>query len=185
MTVSADNRVPVRDVTDCVTEETGIGIGNEETPVPVQFTIHFSLALENGEIIDTTENREPVTFTIGDGNLLPGFEQAMLEQSAGEKKTYRLKPEQAFGARQDENLHTIPLYQFPADLALEKGLVVGFSDQNGNEQPGVIIEVGRTSAEIDFNHPLAGKTIMFTVEVLARSVQNTGRIQTEHSKRIY
>ncbi|MEX2365519.1 MAG: peptidylprolyl isomerase [Pseudohongiellaceae bacterium] len=134
--------------------------------------MHFSLALENGEIIDSNFDRQPVAFTLGDGSLLPGFENCLLGLEAGSKASFILTADQAFGAVNEDNIQRYPRYQFPADLALEKGLVIAFNDAGNNEQTGVIVDHDKTYVTMDFNHPLAGRTIIFTVEILSQSGTN-------------
>lgn len=128
-------------------------------------TLHFALALVNGEAIDSNFDRAPVTFTVGDGSLLPGFEQAMFGLTAGERREFTLAPEQAFGIFNEDNVQRFPPYQFPPDLTLTPGLMVEFGDAAGNRQAGVIRGSDKQWVDVDFNHPLAGRTITFSVHI--------------------
>ena len=132
-------------------------------------TLNFSLApKENPDaLIDSNFEKDPVSFTFGDGNLLPGFENIMLGLKAGDHKIFTVEAEQAFGLRNEDNIHLYPRYQFPADLVMEKGLMINFSDVGGNEQAGVIAEFNADEVTVDFNHPLAGLDILFTVNIKA------------------
>lgn len=142
-------------------------------PVPVpgviapgaRVTLHFSLALTNGETVDSNFDKAPVTFTIGDGSLLPPFEEALFGLRAGDRREFTLEPERAFGPVNEDNVQRFPLYQFPPDLALGPGLMVEFGDAAGNTQAGIVRSSDKQWVEVDFNHPLAGRAIRFSVHV--------------------
>lgn len=129
--------------------------------------MHFSLALTSGDVIDENFGRQAVEFSIGDGNLLPSFEQVLFGLRAGDKARFELPPEQAFGQPNEENVQRFPRHRFPPDLVLEPGLMVAFNDASGYEQAGVVVAQDKTQVTVDFNHPLAGRTIVFTVEILS------------------
>ena len=129
--------------------------------------MHFSLALPSGELIDDNFGRNPVQFEIGDGNLLAGFEQAIFGLGAGQCARVELPPERAFGRSSEDNVQRFPRYSFPEGLALEEGMMFGFADSAGNEQPGVVRGHDSRWVTVDFNHPLADRTIVFTVEILS------------------
>jgi len=130
----------------------------------VQVTLHFSLALENGEIVDSNYDKKPATFTLGDGNLLPGFEQKLVGLKAGDQREFTLPPASAFGQRNPENIQQVDRSHFDQQ-ELELGAV--FSFQNGDgELPGVITEVGTEQVTVDFNHPLSGHSIIFRVDII-------------------
>jgi len=127
-------------------------------------TMSFSLALENGELIDSNFDTEPATFVLGDGNLLPGFEIPLQGLKAGDQGEFIISPENAFGQRNPENIQ-----QLGRDNFDQESLNVGdvFSFQNGEgELPGVVIEVGDNLVRVDFNHPLAGRNIIFKVDII-------------------
>ena len=130
----------------------------------VQVTLHFSLALENGEIVDSNYDKKPAKFTLGDGNLLPGFEQKLVGLKAGDQRELTLPPASAFGQRNPENIQQVDRSHFDQQ-ELELGEV--FSFQNGDgELPGVITEVGTEQVTVDFNHPLSGHSIIFRVDII-------------------
>ena len=131
-----------------------------------QVTLHFTLKLPNGELVDTTTSKAPATFTIGDGSLLPGFEQVLFGLKAGDQRTFEIEPERGFGPGSEQNIQTMPLDSF-TDMDLEPGLLIIFRDAAGGEMPGVVKTIHDTVVDIDFNHPLAGKTITFEVEIIA------------------
>lgn len=128
-------------------------------------TLHFSLLLPDGQEFDTTRNGEPATFQMGDGNLLPGFEEALLGMRAGDAGQLELAPEQAFGEHNPANVRLLERSRF-AGMELEEGLVVSFSAADG-ELPGVVLAVYEDTVKVDFNHPLSGKPIIFDVAIVA------------------
>jgi len=134
--------------------------------------MHFELTLGDGTVVDSNFSGAPVTFSIGDGNLLPGFEQSIYGLTPGQEQTSEIPAGNAFGQRSSENIQQFPRYRFPADLVLEKGLMIDFADMEGNSQPGVIIDFNAEKVSVDFNHPLAGRDIMFRVKILDVRLQS-------------
>lgn len=128
-------------------------------------TLHFTLKLETGEVIDSTRDKQAATFTMKDGSLLPGFEQVLLGLKVGDKKEFLIKPEQGFGQPNPQNKQIIPREHFDA-MDLEIGLMFMFKDAAGSDLPGVVKSFDDKTVEIDFNHPLAGKDIIFDVEII-------------------
>ena len=127
-------------------------------------TLHFSLALEDGAVVDSNFEGKPATFSIGDGNLLPGFEETLLGLRQGDEREFVIPPEKAFGQHNEQNVQRVDMDNF-ADLEIEPGAM--FSFQNGDgELPGVITEIVDGEVMVDFNHPLAGKTIVFHVKII-------------------
>lgn len=128
-------------------------------------TLHFSLALDDGSLVDSNFDAAPATFIVGDGSLLPGFEAALFGLQAGAEAEFTIPPEEGFGQTNSNNLQEIPRDQF-TDMDLEKGMVVSFADAQKAELPGVVSEFDDTTVIVDFNHPLAGKTITFAVRIV-------------------
>ncbi|MES2626425.1 MAG: peptidylprolyl isomerase [Pseudomonadota bacterium] len=128
-------------------------------------TLHFALLLENGVHVDSNFDKEPVSFTVGDGNLLPGFEQVLMGLKAGNEGEFLLTPEAAFGVGNEDNIQRFPRYQFPPDLNLVPGLMINFADSAGNNQAGVVKQFDSAWVEVDFNHPLAGLVIRFKFHI--------------------
>ena len=129
-----------------------------------QVTLHFALRLENGDTVDSTFDKAPATFKVGDGSLLPGFEAALFGFKAGDKRTLEVMPENAFGQPNPQNVQIMPRSQF-AGMELSEGLLVIFNDAANTELPGVVKAFDEAQVTIDFNHPLAGKTLTFEVEI--------------------
>jgi FKBP-type peptidyl-prolyl cis-trans isomerase SlpA len=130
----------------------------------VKVTLHFSLSLEDGQIIDSNFEAQPATFTMGDGNLLPGFEAVLKGLKAGDQREFVIGPTAAFGQRNPENIQHIARDNFD-QASLQAGAV--FSFQNGDgELPGVVTAVESDQVTVDFNHPLSGHTIVFRVDIV-------------------
>ncbi|MBA4501117.1 FKBP-type peptidyl-prolyl cis-trans isomerase [Marinobacterium marinum] len=128
-------------------------------------TMHFAIKLEDGQVIDSNFDKAPAQFTFGDGNIPEGFEQALLGLKEGEQASLTIAPERGFGMHNPSNIQVMPRSQFK-DMELEPGLVFSFQEPGG-ELPGVIIDFNDTKVTVDFNHPLAGKTLIFEVDVKA------------------
>ncbi|MBV1932686.1 MAG: peptidylprolyl isomerase [Porticoccaceae bacterium] len=131
-----------------------------------QVTLHFSVALEDGSIIDSNFDGTPARFTMGDGSLLSGFEDVLIDMSVGQENSFLITPEHSFGQHNPSNLQTIKRKQFAPDMALSVGLVVSFADAAKGELPGVISSLNDDEVIVDFNHPLAGKAILFKVQII-------------------
>ncbi|WP_227370302.1 FKBP-type peptidyl-prolyl cis-trans isomerase [Halomonas sp. M20] len=131
----------------------------------MEVTLHFTLKLEDGTVVDSTRDKQPATFQVGDGNLPPGFEAPLTGLTDGETGSYTISPEHAFGQHNPQNVQRIPRESFE-NTELEEGLVMSFADAAGGEVPGVIAEIDDKQVAVDFNHPLAGRTLTFEVEVI-------------------
>ena len=129
-------------------------------------TLHLSLTLEDGTVAESTFGEEPHTFTMGDGSLLHGLELALYGLRPGATQQLVLSPEQAYGQRDPAQIRRLPRAGFDAALDLEPGLIIGFETPQGEELAGTVLGVEGDSVEVDFNHPLAGHAIRFTVEIL-------------------
>jgi FKBP-type peptidyl-prolyl cis-trans isomerase SlpA len=127
-------------------------------------TLHFSLALENGHIIDSNFEGNPATFSVGDGNLLPGFESSLLGLEVGDEREFIISPENAFGQHNAKNVQAVDRGNFD-ESELEIGSILSFQNGDG-ELPGVIIALEKNQVMVDFNHPLSGKNIVFQVKIL-------------------
>ena len=130
-----------------------------------QVTLHFAIKLEDGQVVDSNFETEPATFTVGDGQLPEGFEKTLLGMKAGDEAAIDISPEQGFGMVNPNNMQRIPRKQF-GDMTLEPGLVISFADAGNGELPGVIVEFNDSSVTVDFNHPLAGKSLTFDVKII-------------------
>lgn len=127
--------------------------------------LNFTLKLESGEEVDSTRGRA-AEFTVGDGNLLPGFEKAMFGLKAGDSDSLNISAKDAFGPHNEENVHIMRRDLFASDMDLSEGTVVSFADPTKAELPGIVKSVFGKMVEVDFNHPLAGHDIVFEVDIL-------------------
>lgn len=132
-----------------------------------RITLNFELAMDDGGVVDSTFERSPATFNYGDGNLLPGVEQKLLGMKVGEKQSFQLNPEDAFGQPNPANFQRIDRSSFASDMVLEEGVVISFADAQKAELPGVVHSVDESEVVVNFNHPLAGRTLRFTAEIIA------------------
>ena len=128
--------------------------------------MHLSLTLADGTVAESTFGDEPLEFVMGDGTLVEGLELALFGLRAGERQKLTLHPDQTFGARDPAKVHWLPRSEFPADMALEPGLIVGFESDQGEELPGAVLAVEGDRVQVDFNHPLAGHPVIFECEIL-------------------
>ena len=129
-------------------------------------TLHVSLSLEDGTVAESTFGNEPLTFTLGDGVLDYGLELGLYGLERGDKQRLVLDPGQAFGQHDSARVHTLSRDAFATDLTLEPGVIIAFETAAGEELPGAVLEVGEDTVKVDFNHPLAGRTIIYEVEIL-------------------
>ena len=130
-----------------------------------RIVLNFSLSLEDGSQIDTNFGGEALTFAFGDGSLLPGFERCLLGMRPGERRRFQVPPEEAFGQPNENNVQRIPRAGFDDTIDLEPGLVCAFADAGGAELPGTVVGLDTDQVTVDFNHPLAGRTILFEVQI--------------------
>lgn len=135
-------------------------------------SLFFSLSLANGELIDGNFDKQVASFRLGDGSMLHGFEEHLLGLQAGDEVEARLEPEQAFGEVNLANIHRFPIAKFKDLLEdelipTEVGSVLSFKDAGGFDLPGVVKELTESTIIVDFNHPLAGKVILFKAQVVS------------------
>ena len=128
-------------------------------------SMHFSILLENGQEVDTTRGGRPASFVVGEGNLPEGIEKVLIGLKPGDYDQFDIAPDDCFGPRREENLQWMHPSKF-AGMELEPGLMVSFAQAEG-ELPGVVLEVEDDRVCVDFNHPLAGKRLVFDVSVIS------------------
>lgn len=129
--------------------------------------VHFTLKLEDGSTAESTRNNgKPALFRLGDGSLSEGLEQHLLGLKAGDKKAFSLEPDAAFGTPVPDLIQYFSRRDFMDAGEPEIGAIMLFTAMDGSEMPGVIREINGDSITVDFNHPLAGQTVHFDVDVL-------------------
>ncbi|MCK5663136.1 MAG: FKBP-type peptidyl-prolyl cis-trans isomerase [Thiotrichaceae bacterium] len=129
-------------------------------------SIHFSLTLADGSPVDGTVDGEPMIFTMGDGTIMSVMEETILGLSVGDKQQISLDPRDTFGFPEDKNKHWMKKSEFSKEITLEEGLMIEFSTPTGDLIPGIVLEIGDKEVLVDLNHPLAGREVIFFVEVL-------------------
>ncbi|PLX61502.1 MAG: peptidylprolyl isomerase [Sedimenticola selenatireducens] len=132
-----------------------------------EVTLHFAIALCDGTVITTTFDDDPVTLTMGTGNLTENLEKTLYGLKPGEKQSLILEAENAFGPRDEEKAYFMPRSSFPSDMELEPELVISFATPAGDELAGIVQELDEEQVKVDFNHPLAGHDIVFTVQIIS------------------
>lgn len=128
-------------------------------------SVHYTGRLADGEVFDSSEGRSPLKFTVGAGQMIPGFDAAVVGMAQGEKKTVSIAPDQAYGQRSEECLFDFPRSNVPEGMEVEVGMQVYMQDNSGNPVPATIVSVGEESLRMDCNHPLAGKTLEFDISI--------------------
>ncbi|MDH3354834.1 MAG: FKBP-type peptidyl-prolyl cis-trans isomerase [Chromatiales bacterium] len=130
-----------------------------------RITLHYRISLEDGTVADDTwEDDTPLTFTLGDGTMLAKMEESLLGLAEGAEESLTLSPEQAFGYPDSENMHQLERADF--EITPEPGQIIGFTTPNGEELPGMVIEVDDAMVTVNFNHPFAGHTLKFDLQIL-------------------
>lgn len=128
--------------------------------------VHYTGKLTDGTIFDTSQNVEPVQFVVGSGDIIPGFEQAIIGMQAGESKTVTIPCNEAYGPKRDDLVADVERKDLPDDIKVE----IGQKLQVGDNQAGTIIvsvvDMDDERVKLDANHPLAGEDLVFDIEVL-------------------
>ena len=128
--------------------------------------VHYTGKTQEGELFDTSKDRDPLEFELGTGQVIPGFENGIEGMNVGDNKTITMKPEDAYGEPMDELLLDVPRAQFPADVTPEIGLTLELRSPDGEGGIAKIIGISDDSIKLDANHPLAGKTLVFEVTLV-------------------
>ena len=128
--------------------------------------VHYTGKFEDGMVFDTSIESDPLQFTIGDGHVIPGFEEAVAGMSPGESKTVKTPPDKAYGHHRDDLIQVVDRKQLPADLKVEIGQQLLGSQPDGETIEAIVIAVSETSLTLDANHPLAGKDLIFDIQLI-------------------
>ena len=127
--------------------------------------VHYTGKLGDGTVFDSSEGRDPLQFTLGENQVIPGFEEAIVGMETGETKSFDIPADQAYGERRDGMVMKIDRSQFPEDMNPEIGQQLRLGQQSGETLIVKVIDVSETSVTIDGNHPLAGEDLTFEVEL--------------------
>jgi len=129
--------------------------------------LHYSLQLEDGQVIDSSEGLEPLYFLQGHGQIVPGLEQKLYGMAVGDEKRVVVAPAQGYGEYRDDAQQVIDRDEFPPEVDLVIGTPVELYDpESGDTIDAFIAEIDDTEVVLDFNHPLAGKSLNFDVQVV-------------------
>jgi len=128
--------------------------------------VHYTGTTGEGEMFDTTEGREPFEFEIGQGHVIPSFEDAIKSLAIDEEKEIFIKADDAYGAYNEEMKQKVPLAEISQFLTPEVDLVIQVMTQEGQQIPARIAEVSDEEVTLDFNHPLAGKDLKFQLKLV-------------------
>ena len=128
--------------------------------------VHYTGKLENGEVFDTSKEQEPFEFTVGNKAVIPGFEKCVVGMEVGDSKSIEIPPEEAYGAKQDQLVVEVNRSEFPDDITPTIGQRLQIRQQDGNPIIVTITDLAEDIITLDANHPLAGYTLFFDVEVI-------------------
>jgi peptidylprolyl isomerase len=128
--------------------------------------IHYTCKLANGTVIDTSVGGEPFEFTLGKGDVIKGLEEAVMDVKVGQSKTVKVAAEKAYGPYHDEWALDVGLDKFPEDWKPEIGIHLEIPRESGQSSMATVTHVSKSSVTLDFNHPLAGKELIFEVSLL-------------------
>ena len=129
--------------------------------------VEYTGTFEDGEVFDSSEKHgKPLEFIVGAGQMIPGFDAAVVGMEKDEEKEIKLTPEESYGEHNPQLVQTVPIEQLPKDPKPEVGMMLAVGLPNGQQLPAKIAEVTETEVKIDVNHPMAGKTLNFKIKVL-------------------
>ncbi|MBU0996352.1 MAG: peptidylprolyl isomerase [Proteobacteria bacterium] len=132
-------------------------------------SVDYTGTLENGEIFDSSQGRNPLEVEMGAGNLIKGFETELMGMSLNEKKTFSLSPEDAYGEVSDDAVHSFSRTEIPPELNPQVGQTLALTTPNGQQIPAKVTHVDDEKVIVDLNHPLAGQKLTFDIEIVGIS----------------
>jgi len=142
------------------------GCGGTQVKTGDTVKVHYTGTLEDGSVFDTSLEREPLEFTLGQGQLIRGFEQAVVGMRVGESKTVNIPADQAYGPYNNELISVIERDELPENLDPEVGQQLQAQQSDGQIRIVTVIDVSETSITVDANPPLAGKDLTFEIELV-------------------
>ena len=128
--------------------------------------VHYTGKLEDGSVFDSSEGRDPLEVKLGTNAIIPGFEKGLMGMEVGDKKTITIPSEEGYGPRRDELIMELNKSDFPENITPEVGLQLQMQREDGQNLPVTIIEIQEEKITLDANFPLAGKTLIFDVEMM-------------------
>ncbi len=128
--------------------------------------VHYTGTIADGTVFDTSKEREPLEFTLGEGKLIPGFEKAVEGMDVGDSNTVTIPSDEAYGEKKDDMVIDVERSQIPPDIEPEVGQQLQIQQKDGGAIPVVITDVTEQTVKLDANHPLAGEDLTFEIEVV-------------------
>lgn len=128
--------------------------------------VHYIGKLDDGTVFDSSRERDPIEFTIDEGEVIPGFEDAVRGMEVGERRTVEVSPEKGYGPRHEDAIFEVQRDQMPDEIDPEVGMQLQVRGQDGRPFAARVAEVGDESLTLDANHPLAGETLTFDLELV-------------------
>ncbi|MGV8997876.1 MAG: FKBP-type peptidyl-prolyl cis-trans isomerase [Parvibaculaceae bacterium] len=129
--------------------------------------VHYTGSLADGSVFDSSEGSSPLEFTVGSGQVIPGFDKAVTGMTIGEKKTFTIPANEAYGEHDPRMVQDVPRTELPPEMNLEIGMQLSAASPDGRELRLVITEISDEIVCLDANHPLAGEDLTFAIELLA------------------
>jgi FKBP-type peptidyl-prolyl cis-trans isomerase 2 len=129
--------------------------------------VHYTGRLNDGTVFDTSANRDPLEFTLGDGNMIKGFDSAVYGMQAGEEKSITIPCEEAYGEKREDMMLDIPIDHVPPHIQPELGMELSLQNQAGQPVPVKVVHVDDQKVTLDANHPLAGQDLIFDIKLVA------------------
>ncbi len=129
--------------------------------------IHYTGTLADGEVFDSSEGRDPLEFTVGSGQIIPGLDVAMPGMAVGEQKRVEIGVMEAYGPAHADRVLEVPLEELPADIPREVGITLAMQGPGGEEVPVRVTAVTDSKMTLDANHPLAGQDLVFDIELVS------------------
>jgi len=142
-------------------------MSNVENGLFVSFD--YKGTLDNGNVFDTSADRQPLEFQMGEGQVIKGIEENLMGMALNEKKVFTIQPDKAYGERDESLTQTFSKSDLPPEMDPQPGQVIGLQAQNGQQIPGTITEVRDADFSVDLNHPLAGEALTFDIEIVGIS----------------
>ena len=134
----------------------------KDSKVSVEYTGSF----DDGTVFDSLEGRQPIEFTVGNGQVIKGFDDAVVGMKKGEQKKIRITPSEGYGDRDEKLQQQVPRSVFPQEMKLEKGMGFSFRTPQGQVIHATITDASQEAVTVDMNHPLAGKNLLFKLKVV-------------------
>ena len=128
-------------------------------------SFHYKLTLDSGEVVDTSEGKDPLNFLVNSGQIIPGLEKELIGMAAGDKKVLKVSPEEGYGVKDEDLVQTINRSDIPDSVELAVGGILRGENDDGHVVEGKVIFLDDQIVKIDFNHPLADEALTFDVEI--------------------